>query len=68
MAVIIGGLIPVTVVAAHLGCSCRHVRNLIQRGELEAIRVGRRNFRVVKASMVKFIEKQVFQEEECLTR
>jgi excisionase family DNA binding protein len=53
-----GGLLYVNVVAELLNCSKKHVYNLIHRGDLEAVRLGKRaGFRVVRASVMQFIEK-----------
>jgi excisionase family DNA binding protein len=44
-------------VAEILGCTRRHVCTLIRNGELEGIRVGRREYRIKKESVIIFMEK-----------
>ncbi len=38
-------------VARILNCSCKHVYRLIQQGDLDAVRVGARQFRVTRDSL-----------------
>jgi len=47
-------------VARRLGCSKRHVYNLIQRGELNAVRIGFRALRVPESSLVTFLDRRRF--------
>lgn len=57
-------LIPVNVVAAQLGCSERHVRNLIHQGEIEAVKIGKkRGTRVLRESVGRFLDKNRIDEE-----
>lgn len=45
-------------VAAHLNCSCNHVRNLVEEGQLEAINIApnkpREHLRITRDSVAKF--------------
>lgn len=63
MTVKTSGLMHVHQVALILACSERHVRNLISRGELEVIKIGKRSRRVKKDSLMQFIEKNQVQPE-----
>jgi excisionase family DNA binding protein len=53
----ISGLMQVHHVAEVLACTTRHVRNLVKRQELEAIRVGNGRYNITKASVLQFMEK-----------
>jgi excisionase family DNA binding protein len=58
-----GGLLYVNVVAELLNCSKQHVYNLIHRGDLEAVKLGKRaGFRIVRASLMQFMEKNRYDE------
>ena len=59
-----GNLLPVHIVAIQLNCTPRHVRNLIYQGKLEAVRIGGRNYRVLRASVIKFMETSQFDATE----
>ena len=43
-------------VAEMLACSERHVRNLISSGKLVAYKIGKRNRRVTRESVIKYLE------------
>ena len=59
------GLLPVNVVAEQLGCSERHVRNLIHQGELEAVKIGKtRGQRVSRESVGRFLDRKRIDAEE----
>ena len=59
-----GGLLYVNAVASLLNCSKQHVYNLINRGDLEAVRLGKRaGVRVVRSSVIIFIEKNRYKSE-----
>lgn len=51
-------------VAEILSCTQRHVRNLIRAGELQAHRIGKRNCRVTRASLMIFLEKNKIEPED----
>lgn len=50
-------LMYVHTVAERLCCSTRQVYTLIQENEINAVRLGKRGLRVVKASVVKYLER-----------
>ena len=49
-------LIYVNVAARMLACTPRHIYNMVQTGDLAAIRIGPRGLRIKKASVVDFIK------------
>ena len=53
-----GSLLPVSFVAKILACTPNHVRMLIKRQDIEAVRIGngKKDYRVIRASLVKFLE------------
>jgi excisionase family DNA binding protein len=60
-----GGLLPVNVVAEQLGCSERHVRNLIHQGDLQAVKIGKkRGQRILRESVGKFLDKKRIEEDD----
>lgn len=57
-------LMYVHTVAEHLRCSTRKIYTLIQENEIEAVRLGKRGVRVVKSSVVKYLERGKVDHEE----
>lgn len=52
--------LPVAEVARRLGCSRQHVYNLINAGELQAVRIGARmGIRVNEISVVRFLKQKI---------
>ena len=58
------GLLHIHDVAGLLACTDRHVRNLISKKELEAVKIGKRSRRVKKESVIKFLEKNIVNPED----
>jgi excisionase family DNA binding protein len=58
-----GGLMQVHHVAEILACSSRHVRNLVKRKELEAIRVGNGRYNITRESVMKFMDENRIESE-----
>lgn len=50
--------------AKHLCCSNRKIYSLIQEKELEAVRLGKRGVRVIKASVVLYQERNKVDTDE----
>ncbi len=57
-------LMYVHTVAERLCCSTRKIYTLIQENEIEAVRLGKRGVRVVKSSVVKYLERGQLDPEE----
>jgi excisionase family DNA binding protein len=51
-------LIPVSVVAEKLGCSRRHILNLINQGEIGKVRIGSRDYQVSRESFSNFLDRR----------
>jgi excisionase family DNA binding protein len=58
------GLLHVHHVAEILACSPRHVRNLVKAGELQAVRIGTRDYRIFRDSVMRFLENGRVQTEK----
>jgi len=52
----------VSTVAQRLQCSNQHVYGLINSGELEAVRIGKRAIRVTETSLNRFLDARVLSE------
>ncbi len=50
-------LLDTEMIARRLCCTPRHVRNLIRRGELEAIEISKRSYRVTELALNKFMQR-----------
>ncbi len=52
-----GSLVKISRAAAWLDCSKRHVYNLIDQKQLEAVKIGERGIRVTKESIDVYLDK-----------